>query len=101
MSAIATARVDLVVNLLRRCLDPVASEGEASNAANKLVIVARREQVDFAALAAANPHAGGTPQPLKAGVVPVWTTGNASKPAEKARDSTNSTTSATQELHHG
>jgi hypothetical protein len=40
-------RIDLVTQLLRFALDPAASEGEATNAAAKMVTVARRERVQF------------------------------------------------------
>jgi hypothetical protein len=48
---ITAARVDLVVNLLRRSLDPAAHIGEATNAAQKFAQIARREKVTFDTLA--------------------------------------------------
>lgn len=40
----------LVEKLLRRALDPAASEGEATNSAQKMVVVARRENVTYDAM---------------------------------------------------
>ncbi|HEY8666436.1 MAG TPA: hypothetical protein VIL86_07215 [Tepidisphaeraceae bacterium] len=52
-NAIAPPRFDLLEKLSRRALDPAAHEGEATNAAQKFVTIARRERIDFEGLAAA------------------------------------------------
>lgn len=46
----ATGRADLVLSLLRVALDPEAHIGEAENAAEKMVRIARRENVAVADL---------------------------------------------------
>lgn len=44
-------RIDLAVKLLKFALDPACEIGEAQNASAKFVVVARRENVSFDALA--------------------------------------------------